>query len=105
MVHSFPPNDIADYGEKVYKQMHGLFATGTIPGIRDESAEGGFVGMYFDEIYAARLSLAKHYSIPEEDSDLLRIINAYDSLLKASAIAMFQYGVNCAVQSDKQKSN
>ena len=54
MAQPFSPNDIAHYGENVYKQMHGLFATGTIPGIRDESVEGGFVGMYLDEIYAAR---------------------------------------------------
>ena len=100
MLQSFPPNDIVNYAEKVYLQMHGLFTTETIPGIRDESTEGGFVGIYLDEIYAARQSLAKYYSIPEEDSDLLRIITAYDSLLKSSAIAMFQHGINCALQSD-----
>ena len=36
--------------------------------------------------------------ITEEDSDLLRIITAYDALLKASAIAMFQHGIHSAVQ-------
>ena len=101
MAHRFSQNDITDYGEKVYKQMHGLFAEGTIPGIRDESADGGFVGTCLDEIYTARLSLAKHYSIPEEDSDMMRIITAYDALLKASAIAMFQHGFHCGTQAEQ----
>ena len=102
MAHTFPPDAIAAYAEKVYQQMHGLFAAENIPGIRDESVEGGFVGIHLDEIYAARLTLTNRYSIPEEDPDLLRIITAYDALLKSSAIAMFQHGMNCAVRSIDQ---
>lgn len=85
------------YGQEVYRQMHGLYEPGTIPGVCDES-EDGFVGKYIHEIYEALSSLSSRYAFSIEDPDAHRIMTAIDTLLEESAVRMFHYGVKYAKQ-------
>ena len=58
-------------------------------------------GQYLDQIYNARIRLAKRLKTDIEDYDLMELVEGYESLQKLLSFSMFEYG---ALLGDKKEA-
>ena len=78
--------------EIIYNQINGVYVSDICEGAKDETSEGGKLGILIEQAYEARNHICERLGIDPEDPDMEQLISGFEKFSRAYGKLMYHYG-------------